>query len=132
MKLGQIEGVIRTEAGFFQGHEVTLVDFDPQRISLEQLAREAQRSGVGDRLHLVSGSRFAGTSIGGVPLGVALDSSYRPAPASDQKKQMQGTALASLDLTPDEATKVNAFIRSDPSKALEYVAPAKRAKLSAR
>ncbi len=131
MKLGQIEGVIRTEAGFFQGHEVTLVEFDPSRISLGQLARQAQRAGVGERLHLPAGSRFSGTSIGGVPLGVELDSSYQPAPASDQKKQMQGTAFAGLDLTPEEATKVNAFVRSDSRKALESVTPAQREKLSA-
>ena len=131
MKLGQIEGVIRTEAGFFQGHEVTLVDYDPGRISLEQLARQAQRAGVGDRIHLAAGSRSAGTSIGGVPLGASLDSTYRRAPAGDQKKQMQGTAFARLDLTPEEATKVNAFVRSDPRKALESLAPAQRERLAA-
>lgn len=131
MKLGQVDGVIRTEAGFFQGHEVTLVDFDPARVSLEQLARRAREAGVGDRLHLPAGSHFAGTSIGGVPLGVAIDGRYRPAPASDQKKQMQGTALARLDLTPEEATKVNAFVRADPRKALESLGPKQRAQLAA-
>lgn len=131
MKLGQIEGVIHTEAGFFQGHEVTLVDYDPKRISIEQLARQAQRAGVGDRVHLVAGSRFSGTSIGGVPLGVSLDFTYRPAPASDQKKQMQGTRFSRLDLTSEEATKVNTFVRSDPRRALESLAPAQRERLAA-
>jgi hypothetical protein len=131
MKLGQIDGVVRTEAGFFQGHEVTLVDFDQTRVSLEQLARRAREGGVGDRLHLPAGSRFTGTSIGGVPLGGALDGRYRPAPASDQKKQIQGTAFARLDLTPEEATKVNAFVRSDPRKALESLGPKQRAQLAA-
>ena len=35
MKLGQIEGVVRTEAGYFQGQEVTLVEYEPARISLD-------------------------------------------------------------------------------------------------
>lgn len=34
MKLGQIEGVVRTEAGYLKGREVTLVDYSPERISL--------------------------------------------------------------------------------------------------
>ncbi len=41
MKLGQIEGVVRTEAGFFKGREVTLVEYAPERIALEALARQA-------------------------------------------------------------------------------------------
>ncbi|MEO7723730.1 MAG: hypothetical protein ABIU29_03445 [Chthoniobacterales bacterium] len=130
MKLGQIEGVVRTEAGFFHGHEVTLVDYEAGRLSLEQLAEQAKRAGVTDRLHPGPGSGSSANSIGGVPVGVALDGSYRAAPTSDQKKQMQGTAFARLDLTPEEATKVNAFVRSEPLKALESLAPAKRAKLA--
>lgn len=131
MKLGQIEGVIRTEAGFFQGHEVTLVDYDSGRISLEQLARQAKRAGVAERVHLVAGSQFSGTSIGGVSLGGLLDGSYRTAPASDQKKQMQGTRFAGLELTPEEATKVNAFVRSDPQQAFDSLGATQRAKLAA-
>jgi len=38
MKLGQIEGVVRTEAGFFKGREVTLVEYAPGQVSLEDLA----------------------------------------------------------------------------------------------
>ena len=54
MKLGQIEGVVRTEAGFFKGREVTLVDHDPSRVSLEKLASQARQAGVADWIHLSS------------------------------------------------------------------------------
>ena len=130
MKLGQIDGVIRTEAGFFQGHEVTRVDYDPSRISLEQLARQAREAGVADRLHLPAGAQPARGSVGGVQVGASLDGSYRAAPADDQKKQLEGTAYARLKLTPEQATKVNAFARSNPAKAAEYLAPAQRATLA--
>ena len=119
MKLGQIDGVLRTEAGFFQGHEVTLVDFDPARISLEALAARAKQAGVADRIHLPVAA--AGSSIAGVGIGAPLDGSYRAAPASDQKKQMEGTPYAGLKLTPEQATKVNAFVRENPAKAREWL-----------
>lgn len=131
MKLGRIDGVVRTEAGFFQGHEVTLVDYDPKRISLEDLARRARQAGVADRIHLDIAKSSGGASIGGVAAGAALDHSYRPAPPSDQKKQLEGTQYERLQLTPEQATKVNAFARSNPAKAAEWLAPAQRADLAA-
>ena len=51
-----------------------------------------------------------------------LNASYRAAPASDQKKQLQGTAAQGRSLTPEQATKVNAFIRTDPARAARYLA----------
>lgn len=128
MKLGQIEGVVRTEAGFFQGREVTLIDYDPSRVSLETIVSRAKQAGVGDRLHLPPGAKPAGATIAGVTVGAPLDHTYRAAPASDQKKQLEGTPYARLKLTPEQATKVNAFARSNPAKAIEWLAPAQRAK----
>jgi hypothetical protein len=130
MKLGQIEGVVRTEAGFFKGREVTLVDYDPSRVSLENLASQARQAGVADCIHLSSGARSVGTSVAGVKVGEALDSSYQAAPVSDQKKQLEGTPYTRLKLTPEQATKVNAFARVNPGKASEWLAPAQRASLS--
>ena len=43
MELGQIAGVLRTEAGYFQGREVTLMDYDPAQVSLESLAHRPSR-----------------------------------------------------------------------------------------
>lgn len=131
MKLGQIEGVVRTEPGFFQGREVTLVDYDPSRISLETIASRAKQAGVADRIHLPTRAKPAGATIAGVTVGAPLDRTYRAAPASDQKKQLEGTPYARLKLTPEQATKVNAFARSDPAKAIEWLAPAQRTKLAA-
>lgn len=130
MKFGQIEGVVRTEAGYFQGHEVTLVDFDPARISLQELAAKARQDGVGDRVYLPAGAPALGRQISGVTVGAPLDRSYRTAPADDQKKQLEGTPYARLKLTPEQETKVNAFARSDPGKTSEYLAPAQRAELA--
>ncbi len=126
MELGQIEGVVRTEAGFFKGREVTLVEYAPDRIQLEHLARQARQAGVADRVHLESAPPRA---LAGVSSGAPLDRSYRPAPASDQKKQIEGTPFSRLELSPEQATKVNAFVREDSGKALGYLTPPQREQL---
>ncbi|MBA2743109.1 MAG: hypothetical protein H0U43_02150 [Chthoniobacterales bacterium] len=114
MKLGQIEGVVRTEAGFFKGREVTLVEYLPDRVALEDLARRARQAGVADTAHLDAGSE---RTLAGVSNGPPLDKSYRAAPASDQKKQIEGTPFSRLQLSPEQATKVNAFARENAGKA---------------
>jgi hypothetical protein len=98
MTLGAIDGVTHTEAGFLDGHEVTLVDYDAEKISLANLTAKAKAAGAANETY---------TSLNG----------YRKAPASDQKRQLQGTKYAKLNLTPEQATKVNAFVRTDPAKA---------------
>ncbi len=123
MKLGQIEGVVRTEAGFFNGREVTLVEYAPERLALKDLARLAKQAGVADAVHLDPGSS---ASLAGITAGQPLDESYRTAPASDQKKQIQGTPFARLQLSAGQATKVNAFARQNPGKALEWLTPVQR------
>jgi hypothetical protein len=117
MRLGQIEGVIRTEAGFIGGREVTRVAYDPARITFPQLVRAARARGVADQVYAATEAQRAGIEGG----AERLDASYRKAPESDQKKQLQGTPAEHWTLTPEEATKVNAFIRTDPRRAAGFV-----------
>ena len=129
MKLGQIDGVVRTEAGFFKGREVTLVEYAPERVALEDLARQAKRAGVADTVYLDGGSQG---SLAEVRTGSPLDGTYRKAPADDQKKQIEGTPFARLQLNAEQATKVNAFARVDPSKALDWLTSAQREQVKGR
>lgn len=91
MKLGQIEGVMRTEAGYVGGREVTLVEYAPDKLSLENLVRRAKQAGLADSIHL---DRESQTPIAGVAGGKSLAYSYQVAPADDQKKQIQGTPFS--------------------------------------
>jgi len=102
MKIGAMDGVVRTEAGFLNGNEVTLVDYEPGKVSLENLTRNAKAAGVATRVF------------------ESLDG-YQKAPDSDQKRQLQSTKYAKLQLTPEQATKVNAFARTDPARADTYL-----------
>ncbi len=126
MELGKIDGVITTEAGFMAGREVTAVRYDPAVISLPQLIAAAEQVQCANAvwvpaadLEMAKASRL---SIGTI-------SGYQAAPASDQKKQLGGTAAEKLTLSAAQATKVNAWIRSDAQKTLSFLAPSQRAAL---
>ncbi len=128
-EIGAIEGVVRTEAGFIGGREVTLVEYASEQLALEELARRAKQAGVADLVHLEAG---AARSVAGVAAGPPLDQTYRTAPASDQKKQIQGTPFAKLPLSAAQATKVNAFARQNPAKASEWLTRRSGSKSKAR
>lgn len=113
MIIGAIEGVTRTEAGFFDGREVTMVDYDPEKISPAAIYERSKLKGVGTGVYVEDPTKLPGSR--------KLTSAYRPAPAGEQKKQTQGTAFQKLVLTPEQATKVNAFARTNPSKAMDYL-----------
>lgn len=129
MKLGGIEGVVRTEAGWLEGREVTRVTYDPNVISFASLVKQAQRHECGNKVYASTDAEIAtAKEIGRVTVG-RPGSGFRPADSSDQKKQLQGTAFANLPLSPMQATKVNAFARTDPKKALTWLSPSQRARI---
>lgn len=128
MKLGQIEGVLRTEAGWLDGREVTLVDYDPATVSLNKLMKKAASVDCAQRVYLPEKATRADLKTAQrsrLHVGV-LDSSYRKAKNSDQKRQLQGTGAARLNLSPVQATKLNAWIRVDAFKAREWLSPSQR------
>ena len=129
--LGQIPGVVRTEAGFVGGHEATLVDYDPAQVSLGSLARQADGAQCADAVYVTTPEQARLAAQAGIHRVSDLGSSYRRAPDSDQKKQIQGTDAANWNLTPEQATKVNAWIRTEPSKALDVLKSTPPARLAA-
>lgn len=120
MAIGQIEGVITTEAGFMGGREVTLVRYDPAAISLPQLITAAEKVECANAVHVPAADLADAKAV---RLTVGTISGYRAAPVSDQKKQLQGTAAQKLRLSAAQATKVNAWLRVDSTKALSYLTP---------
>lgn len=120
MRLGGVEGVLQTETGFIEGREVTVVDYNPQQISLKKLIEKAVHMQVADRIYLTTDSQkneVEGLSLSGI---CPWNDNYRRAPQSDQKRQLQGTFYEKVSLTPEQATKINAFVRTEPAKVLDY------------
>ncbi|WP_395740126.1 VPGUxxT family thioredoxin-like (seleno)protein, type 2 [Prosthecobacter sp.] len=126
MELGRIDGVITTEAGFMDGKEVTLVRYDPQLISLPQLIAAAEKVECAHAVYVAAAELPAARTM---KLKVGTISGYRAAPKSEQKKQISGTAAEKLTLDPGQATKVNAWIRTDPAKALPFLTKSQQAQL---
>ena len=115
MEIGKIDGVVATEAGWLEGREVTLVDFQPGKVSLNELTKKAAAAGCAQKVYPEPGKR------------------YRKAKSSDQAKQIQGTPVAKVpNLTALQRTKLNSFWRTDRKRALEWLSPRQVATLKAQ
>ena len=127
-KLGGIDGVIATEAGFLDGHEVTLVRYDKDKLSLNSLAKQAAQYRCADKVYTADGRSLAGLR------GGTLDKSYRPAPTSDQKKQIsRWPEITNVpEINSMQLTKINSLAPSSRSKALAWLSPKQRMSLSKR
>lgn len=105
LEIGGIEGVVRTEAGWLDGHEVTLVDYDENVIKQDSLVKKAKAASCANKVY--TGDALAG---------------YRTARQADQKRQLQGTIFAKVpNLTDYQKTKLNAFARGNPRKAKTFL-----------
>jgi hypothetical protein len=127
-RLGRMDGVIRTEAGWLEGREVTRVVYRKSELTLEQLAGRAARLGCADKVY--APETQAGR-LKGVPTG-PLTSRYRKAKPSDQKRQVaRWKALHRVpDLTPMQWTKINALAPASKPRALEWLSPRQRKALA--
>lgn len=110
-KLGSLDGVIATEAGFYDGHEVVVVKYDEDTIKLLDLVVEAEKFECASAVYLPTKKDrdlvSTTTRLKNVKLFNA-EKGYRKAPQADQKKQLSKVAgLKELDLTPMQWTKLN-------------------------
>lgn len=121
-KLGGIPGVLTTEAGWLGGAEVTRVTFDRTVLPFPTLLAEAQRFDCARSVFTANEEDAAVARNSRLSTG-SFPADYRIASRPDQKRQLPGTAFAALRLNPVQATKVNAFARSQPGKALEWLSP---------
>lgn len=121
-RLGGIEGVIATEAGWLDGREVTLVRYDSEQLSLNSLARQAAQVRCADKIYTPSGESLAGLR------GGKLDNGYRTASRSDQKRQI--ARLPSIAKLPGinamQLTKINSAAPDNLSQALDWLSPKQR------
>lgn len=120
-RLGQVPGVIQTEAGWLDGREVTRVVYDKRTISLEELAKKAALLGCANKVYTPDKEVALSTDV---PTGI-LTEKYRKAKGADQKKQIsRWKALQTVpNLTPMQLTKINAFGPRNPKFALQWLSP---------
>lgn len=126
-RLGKIDGVLATEAGWLDGREVTLVTYDKDRIGLSALAQQAARVRCAEKVYTPEGESLAGLT------GGRLDDRYRKASASDQKKQISRwkRAMESVPgINETQLTKINSLAPDDMRRALTWLSPRQRMHLN--
>lgn len=99
-RLGALDGVVSTRAGFHAGREVVEVRFDPERIAEQKLIESARQLECARE--------------------VLRDVETRDAPLADRKHTLRRTPYRYLPLTPAQSTKVNAALHggTDPAAFL--------------
>lgn len=111
-KLGRLDGVLTTEAGWLDGREVVKVVYDPSKLAWKRLAREAEKVDCAHRIYAPTSAEVAeAEAISNRPVFLYEEGKYRIAKASDQKRVLRASALRGLTLSPEQATKVNAALR---------------------
>jgi len=107
-RLGAIDGVTATEAGFLGGSEVVTVTCDTRVTPVEELARRAREAGV-------AGRAWAALDRDVTALRSVLGNdasrngaAARPAPPSDRKYYLAHSPFNGLPLTPIQRARVNA------------------------
>ena len=106
--LGGIDGLMSSRTGYLQGHEVVEVTYDPKQIEYAALVRAAHERGCADLVFAHDAKqRSAAERIFGGEAVRDAEGYARTAKRSDQKRQLRGTPLADLALTPRQALQAN-------------------------
>ncbi len=131
-KLGSLDGVIATEAGFYDGHEVVVVKYNDEKIELIDLVKNAETFDCAHAVFLPTKVEQQEierkTRLKNVSL-FSFDGGYRRAPQSDQKRQIASNEkLKTLGLTPMQLTKINSRVVSKDSID-QWLSPRQIAKL---
>ena len=124
-RLGAIDGVMSTTAGWAGGLEVVQLTYDPKKVDYSKLVKTAQSFECATKVftHTAAQQKTAKALVGS--RAVEFPGNARKAKLSDQKYQLRSIAnVRSLPLTTFQSTKVNSFIRSsERQKAMKVLSP---------
>lgn len=123
--LGEIPGVLFTEAGWYLGQEVTRVVYDKKKTQISDLVNTAQKL---NGFRSVYSNNLSGKDISGIQIKPLSFNKYKAAKKSDQKRQLSGMKkiynLAGISIM--QLTKLNSLLPKDRSKALQWLSPNQR------
>ena len=124
-RLGSIDGVMSTSAGWAGGLEVVQLTYDPSIVEYSKLVETAQSFQCATKVFTHSDSQLktAKALVGG--RAVKFPGGARKAQLSEQKYQLRTVAgVRSLPLTTFQSTKVNSFIRgAQQQRVYEFLSP---------
>ena len=121
-KLGSIDGVLTTEAGWIDGLEVVKVRFDTRVLPLEDLVVKAKSFGCADFVYAPSDVGLSQENR-----RTFQPANYKKAKDSDQKRHLQSKVKSLERLEPGQATKINALISQNQyDEAIDWLSPFQR------
>jgi len=112
-ELGQLDGVVSTEAGFMNGREVVQVKYNPTQIAFDQLLAKAQSSQCASNVYTndTHQKNIAAKKLGATK--VKSTSNFRP--DREPKYYLGKTIYQYLPMTELQATRANALIGNGQS-----------------
>ncbi len=115
-RLGAIDGVLATRAGFLDGQEVVEVVFDPGVVAFDRLAAEAKRLECAAAVYAPDEAARSAAGAG----AKVLKDAVREAPRADQKHALSLSPLRLVPMTESQAARVNAAVArgEDPADLL--------------
>ena len=127
-KLGAINGVIETEAGWLDGKEVVRVRFDKKVVTWPELVNSAQSHGCAKQVYAPDAKALAATPKALTSRANLYDpAAFRSARASDQKRHLQFSKAKNLPLNPVQRTKINAALaEKDLTMISKWLSPSQR------
>jgi len=125
-KLGQVEGVLQTDAGWWLSDEIVGVVFDPKQVSYGDLVKHATNANFGVYAH----NKAQFQQIKDLQIGVKAkerDPKLLARGVSEGERKYylkQNPVWRYLPLLPSQAAKVNsAMAKQDSEKARRYLSP---------
>lgn len=106
--LGQLGGVIATEAGFMGGREVVQVTYNPKDISFEEVVKAGQQARCADRVYAHDEAQKAAATAMLGQGKTSSRSSFRP--DGDPKYYLSKTHYRFVPMFPLQAARANALI----------------------
>ncbi len=130
VRLGGLDGVLNTRAGWIDKFEVVEVTFDASRISYENLLERALELGCASKVFAHGESQIAIARAIAPDRVIPIASPAANAKKSDDKHGLNSTWLRFVPLTPMQATKINAALGNGQSPS-HLLSPRQR-RLAAR
>lgn len=121
-KLGKMNHMVTTEAGWYDHREITLISYDKNSISLQNIVDQAIAERCAQSVYITGPEEIEKSRL---PVKKFVQAKYRKAQKSDQKKQLQQwlTRNPALHLTPMQLMKLNSFLADDPEHAFSWLSP---------
>lgn len=116
-KLGLLDGVIATEAGWLEGREVVKVVYDPKVIRWSELVYAAEQFDCAHKVYAPNSAALKESKkLTKHKVALLNLKGYRKAKSSDQKRVLNHSRYSKLALTPYQATKINSTLRVGKAK----------------